>query len=133
MLWRPGFLKKKEPSPNRLPEGQKQVKGWPVLHEGEEPVFDPAAWRLRIWGEVEQPVELDWAAFGALAAYAILIRHILAVYLGAAFVLYLPLLLLWRDRDRLANPGVGPGDERALAGEVEGDRHVSRFPYSALR
>jgi hypothetical protein len=42
-------------------------------------------------------------AFGALAAYAILIRHILAVYLGAAFVLYLPLLLLWRDRDRLRN------------------------------
>jgi DMSO/TMAO reductase YedYZ molybdopterin-dependent catalytic subunit len=70
MLWRPGFLKKKEPSPNRLPEGQKLVKGWPVLHEGEEPTFDPSSWRLRIWGEVEQPVELDWEAFGALPRHA---------------------------------------------------------------
>lgn len=50
----------------RLPPGQKLVRGWPVLHEGEIPTFDPARWRLRVWGEVEQPLELDWAAFGAL-------------------------------------------------------------------
>jgi DMSO/TMAO reductase YedYZ molybdopterin-dependent catalytic subunit len=42
------------------------VRGWPVLHEGEIPTFDPARWRLRIWGEVEEEVTVDWAAFQAL-------------------------------------------------------------------
>lgn len=53
-------------STDRLPPGQRRVKGLPVLHEGGIPVFDPATWRLRVWGEVEAEVALDWAAFGAL-------------------------------------------------------------------
>ncbi len=51
---------------DRLPPGQRLVRGWPVLHEGSEPVFHPDAWRLRIWGEVEAPLSLDWADFQAL-------------------------------------------------------------------
>lgn len=69
MLWRPGFLKRSEPSRDRLPAGQKLVKGWPVLHEGEEPDFDPDTWRLRVFGAVEQPIRLTWAEFQALPRY----------------------------------------------------------------
>ncbi|MFZ5477003.1 MAG: sulfite oxidase-like oxidoreductase [Myxococcota bacterium] len=66
MLWRPGKPKAAARSTDRLPPGQKLVKGWPVLHEGEIPAFDPAAWRLRVWGEVARPLELTWEEFGAL-------------------------------------------------------------------
>jgi len=37
-----------------------------VLHYGTVPRVDPATWRLRVWGEVAQPLELDWAGFEAL-------------------------------------------------------------------
>ena len=53
-------------STERLPPGQRWVGGWPVLHEGEIPRFDPSTWRLRVWGEVEQEVEWTWAQFCAL-------------------------------------------------------------------
>lgn len=66
MLWRPGRAKVRERSTERLPPGQRLVKGWPILHEGEVPPFDPATWRFRVWGEVEREVEWDWAAFTAL-------------------------------------------------------------------
>lgn len=71
MNWRPGRPKPPDRSPDRLPPGQRLVKGWPVLHEGEIPRFDPAAWRLRVWGEVEAPVELDWTSFLALPKVAV--------------------------------------------------------------
>ena len=58
-------------SNDRLPPGQKLVKGFPVLHEGDIPHFDPEKWRFRIWGEVEQPVEIDWAALNALPPLAV--------------------------------------------------------------
>jgi DMSO/TMAO reductase YedYZ molybdopterin-dependent catalytic subunit len=51
---------------DRLPPGQIETRKWPVLHYGSVPRIEPATWRLRIWGEVEHPVEVDWAAFQAL-------------------------------------------------------------------
>lgn len=66
MLWRPGKAKAKARSTERLPPGQRVVKGWPVLHEGDVPAFDPATWRFRVWGEVEAPLELTWADVTAL-------------------------------------------------------------------
>lgn len=60
MLWRPGKARARERSSDRLPPGQKWVGGWPVLHEGAIPAFDPATWRLRVWGEVEQELEWSW-------------------------------------------------------------------------
>jgi DMSO/TMAO reductase YedYZ molybdopterin-dependent catalytic subunit len=66
MLFRPGKPVLAERSTERLPPGQRWVKGWPVLHEGEIPAFDPANWRLRVWGEVEREVSLDWATFTAM-------------------------------------------------------------------
>lgn len=66
MLWRPGRPKTPVRSTERLPPGQRWVAGWPVLHEGDIPAFDPATWRLRIWGEVEQEVEWTWEQLHAL-------------------------------------------------------------------
>lgn len=65
-LWRPGLTRREERATDRLPPGQLRVKGWPVLHEGRVPHFDPDTWRLRVWGEVEAPLELTWEAVQAL-------------------------------------------------------------------
>jgi DMSO/TMAO reductase YedYZ molybdopterin-dependent catalytic subunit len=52
--------------PARLPPGQYLTEKWPVLHTGSVPRVDLAAWDLRVWGEVQRPVRLDWEAFTAL-------------------------------------------------------------------
>lgn len=66
MILRGGHNRRRERSTERLPPGQKLVKGWPVLHEGAVPRFDPATWRFSVWGACEEPITLDWAAFNAL-------------------------------------------------------------------
>ena len=68
-LWRPGLLRRKGRSDDRLPPGQRLVRGWPVLHEGPTPTFDVQSWRFRVWGAVESELALDWAAFGALPRF----------------------------------------------------------------
>lgn len=50
----------------RVPAGQHLTKGFPVLDLGVRPALGPDNWRLRIWGEVENPLELTWAAFKQL-------------------------------------------------------------------
>ena len=65
-LWRPGKETRSERSTERLPPGQKKVGGWPVLHEGEVPAFDPATWRLRVSGACENPLELTWEQVNSL-------------------------------------------------------------------
>jgi DMSO/TMAO reductase YedYZ molybdopterin-dependent catalytic subunit len=58
-----------EPSPygrDRVPPGQRVKKGWPVLHEGPIPGFDPAVWRLRVWGAAERPLELSYEELHSL-------------------------------------------------------------------
>ena len=45
---------------NRLPPGQSLTSGFPTLHTGPIPVFDPATWDFRVWGEVEEPVVWTW-------------------------------------------------------------------------
>lgn len=71
-LWRPGKAKAAVRSTDRLPPGQRLVKGWPVLHEGPTPIFDQATWRLRIWGHVERPLSLRWEELGALPQVEVL-------------------------------------------------------------
>lgn len=51
---------------DRLPPGQVRTAKWPVLHYSHVPRLDPSAWTLRVFGEVERPLTLDWAAFQAL-------------------------------------------------------------------
>lgn len=54
------------PATPRLPPGQRLVRGFPVLHEGAIPRFDPASWRMRVWGAVEEPLSLTWEEVAAL-------------------------------------------------------------------
>jgi len=50
----------------QLPVGQHEVKNWPVLDLGEQPVVDPKTWKLEVAGLVENPITLDWDQFLAL-------------------------------------------------------------------
>jgi DMSO/TMAO reductase YedYZ molybdopterin-dependent catalytic subunit len=50
----------------RLPPGQTLTEKWPVLHDGPVPVFNPALWDFRVWGEVETALRLGWDEFNAL-------------------------------------------------------------------
>jgi DMSO/TMAO reductase YedYZ molybdopterin-dependent catalytic subunit len=52
--------------PARLPPGQYLTQKWPVLHAGDVPRVDVATWTFRVYGEVEQEIELDWKAFNEL-------------------------------------------------------------------
>jgi DMSO/TMAO reductase YedYZ molybdopterin-dependent catalytic subunit len=54
--------------PARLPPGQYLTYKWPVLHVGSVPVAEPEDWRLRVWGEVENEVELGLEELRALPA-----------------------------------------------------------------
>src|SRR3954454_1378980 len=52
--------------PERLPPGQYMTKKWPVLHAGAVPSGGLATWTFRVFGEVEEEVELTWAQFSEL-------------------------------------------------------------------
>ena len=52
--------------PSRLPPGQYLTEKWPVLHAGTVPGTDLATWDFRVWGEVENPITLDWEQFNDL-------------------------------------------------------------------
>jgi DMSO/TMAO reductase YedYZ molybdopterin-dependent catalytic subunit len=52
--------------PARLPPGQYLTEKWPVLHAGAVPETDLATWRFRVFGEVEQELELSWKEFNEL-------------------------------------------------------------------
>lgn len=44
-----------------IPPGQVYVDTFPIYDiTARRPVFDPATWRFRIWGAVEQPVQWTW-------------------------------------------------------------------------
>lgn len=51
---------------DRLPPGQHQVRNWPVLDLGVQPLVSAADWKLQIDGLVEHPLTLDWGAFQTL-------------------------------------------------------------------
>ena len=53
-------------SEGRLPPGQSLTLKFPVLHYGPVPGFNPAAWDLRVWGEVEQERRWTWDEFNQL-------------------------------------------------------------------
>lgn len=50
----------------RVPPHQRVTKGWPVLHEGPIPRFDPATWRLTVDGACDAPYELSYDELKAL-------------------------------------------------------------------
>jgi DMSO/TMAO reductase YedYZ molybdopterin-dependent catalytic subunit len=60
------FRGKAKADPARVPPGQTVTEKWPVLHYGSVPRVDLARWKFRVFGLVEEPIELDWAQFSAL-------------------------------------------------------------------
>lgn len=54
--------------PARLPPGQYLTDKWPVLHAGSVPEYpaDLDGWSFRVWGEVDNALELDWEGLLAL-------------------------------------------------------------------
>ena len=52
--------------PARLPPGQYLTDKWPVLHAGGVPDVNLETWTLRVFGEVEQELELSWLEFNEL-------------------------------------------------------------------
>lgn len=44
----------------RLPPGQSPTSGFPILHQGAIPAFNPTTWDFRIWGAVEEPIVWTW-------------------------------------------------------------------------
>lgn len=55
-----------DPAAQRLPPGQREVKNWPVLDLGIQPMLPPTRWRLDVDGLVDNPVSWTWDAFAAL-------------------------------------------------------------------
>ncbi|MCC6232982.1 MAG: molybdopterin-dependent oxidoreductase [Verrucomicrobiales bacterium] len=56
-------------STDRLPPGQRLVDNFPVLDLGMQPEVTRDQWRLRLHGQVENPVTLDWNTFMALPTF----------------------------------------------------------------
>ena len=53
--------------PARLPPGQYLTEKWPVLHAGSVAKYDDlSGWRLRVFGDVEQELELTWEQLNEL-------------------------------------------------------------------
>jgi DMSO/TMAO reductase YedYZ molybdopterin-dependent catalytic subunit len=53
--------------PARLPPGQYITEKWPVLHAGAVPHYDDlSTWTFRVFGEVENELELSWEQLSAL-------------------------------------------------------------------
>ena len=50
----------------RVPAGQKQVNNFPVLDMGIKSCISTADWRLRVFGLVQNELDLDWTAYTAL-------------------------------------------------------------------
>lgn len=50
-------------SAERIPPGQWETNDFPVLHMGDVPLFNPATWVFRVWGEVETEIIWTWDEF----------------------------------------------------------------------
>lgn len=50
----------------KLPPGQFETKGWPVLHYGGVPSFDPATWNFTVSGLVKHSLRLSYEEFRSL-------------------------------------------------------------------
>ena len=55
---------------DRVPPGQYVTPKMPVMNLGFAPNAPTDTWTLRVFGQVEEPVELDWEGFLALAQQA---------------------------------------------------------------
>ncbi len=51
---------------NRVPPGQYTTTKFPVLTYGDTPKISLKDWRMKVWGLVENPIELNWEQIQAL-------------------------------------------------------------------
>ncbi|WIG57681.1 MAG: oxidoreductase, molybdopterin binding protein [Ktedonobacterales bacterium] len=51
---------------DRLPPGQYHTKKWPILSYEKTPRFDPTSYQFKVWGAVENPIQLTWDELLAL-------------------------------------------------------------------
>ena len=58
--------RRQSPNAHRLPPGQYEARGWPVLHFGGVPHADLDTWRFRIFGAVAEEKVLTYDDFRAL-------------------------------------------------------------------
>lgn len=65
-LARRGAKPSKQGDNPRVPAGQSEVHDFPVLDIGQAPALTAQQWRLQLWGLVDAPQLLDWAALSAL-------------------------------------------------------------------
>jgi DMSO/TMAO reductase YedYZ molybdopterin-dependent catalytic subunit len=61
-------VRRRDVPADRLPPGQRLAKGWPALHYGPVPAFDPATWDFRVFGAVGRPATLGYEDLKALPA-----------------------------------------------------------------
>ena len=69
-------LRKAEPkrqrdSGDRIPPGQYKTEKFPILTYGPTPRIDLNTWRLKVFGLVEEPFELNWTEFTSLPTITI--------------------------------------------------------------
>jgi DMSO/TMAO reductase YedYZ molybdopterin-dependent catalytic subunit len=59
MVVNPGFRRKRKKD-SRLPPGQYQTRDFPVLSLGPTPQVSTAEWKLKVFGHVENQLDLTW-------------------------------------------------------------------------
>ncbi|HLF07053.1 MAG TPA: sulfite oxidase-like oxidoreductase [Thermoplasmata archaeon] len=55
----------------RVPPGQRTTDRWPVLHVGPTPKFDESLWDFKVFGEVDNPLQLRYREFLALPSKSV--------------------------------------------------------------
>src|SRR5690348_1192096 len=60
-------IEKDDPLFKRTPPGQRLTTGFPVLTYGQSPMIATDKWRFKIFGLVENQVQIDWNQFMALS------------------------------------------------------------------
>ncbi|MGI9018394.1 MAG: molybdopterin-dependent oxidoreductase [Euzebya sp.] len=63
---RRGISKLTSPTADRLPPGQYEARGWPVLHFGRAPSVDEHTEHVKAWGAIENPMQWRVADFKQL-------------------------------------------------------------------
>lgn len=66
IMWRILKARQEMRDTDRLPKGQRLTEKFPILHVGDVPTFDRATWRFRIFGLVEEGIDLSYDQFTAL-------------------------------------------------------------------
>jgi DMSO/TMAO reductase YedYZ molybdopterin-dependent catalytic subunit len=113
--------------PARLPPGQYLTEKWPVLHAGSAAHYpDLSTWTLRVYGEVENELELTWEQFSELPR-ASNVQDIHCVTRWSKFDTHFE-GVHWRDVAQLAQPK--PTARFAIAHAEAG--FTSNVPLSCL-